>query len=277
VVTIRALLIEELGFDPDEPVVERRSTVVANVGLGLGLGLEGHGHGGGGGVVKVGMLGRGSGLLRAIQPGALAGALPRATELSGVMGGAGRPEGSIARAYGVAAREPTVAEVAATLARAQVAPAQQGGQAVAVVRTESGRLYVLPDRCPHDGGAISDGFVEGEQIVCARHGWEIEACSGRCPRAESRDAARAPLPAAPLVALLPPRLRVASASEPPQLRGVAPTAPLPYGAGASPRTQHLADLADLAAMGGGCASSAHSAAHAAAYSSRGAPSEASDS
>jgi nitrite reductase/ring-hydroxylating ferredoxin subunit len=76
-----------------------------------------------------------------------------------------------------------VAEVAAQLGVACVAPAHLDGQAVAVVRTASGRIHVLPDRCPHDGGPLSDGHVEGELVVCARHGWEIEACSGRCGRA----------------------------------------------------------------------------------------------
>jgi nitrite reductase/ring-hydroxylating ferredoxin subunit len=80
---------------------------------------------------------------------------------------------------------PTPAEVAARLAAGEVAPALRGAEPVAVIRTESGRLYVLPDRCPHDGGPISDGYVEGERIVCARHGWQLEACSGRreCPSA----------------------------------------------------------------------------------------------
>jgi nitrite reductase/ring-hydroxylating ferredoxin subunit len=77
---------------------------------------------------------------------------------------------------------PQVAAVAAGLQLASVAPARRGDERVAVVRTATGRLYVLPDRCPHDGGPISDGFVEGEQVVCARHGWEIDACSGRCGR-----------------------------------------------------------------------------------------------
>lgn len=78
---------------------------------------------------------------------------------------------------------PTPSEVAATLAAGEVAPALRGAEPVAVIRTESGRLYVLPDRCPHDGGPISDGHVEGESIVCARHGWQLDACSGarRCP------------------------------------------------------------------------------------------------
>ena len=87
-----------------------------------------------------------------------------------------------------------VAEVAASLDAAEVAPAQRGGVQVAVVRTATGRLYVLPDRCPHDGGPISDGFVEGENVVCARHGWEIDACSGTCDRARRAlaTAARSP-------------------------------------------------------------------------------------
>lgn len=189
------------------------------------------------GTVAAGLLASGSGLIRAVdfdarparRPGALAGALPRADELH--------------------RGDSTVEEVAATLARAEVAAAQLEGEPVAVIRTESGRVYVLPDRCPHDGGPISDGFVEGEQVVCARHGWKIEACSGRCPRAGDADIAGVPakalaapanalagayrpsagsspgsLPgssfaaapaAAPLIPLLPPRLRLASASQPP--------------------------------------------------------------
>jgi nitrite reductase (NADH) small subunit len=41
-------------------------------------------------------------------------------------------------------------------------------------------VFVMPDRCPHDGGRLSDGFLEGEIIVCSRHGWEFELPAGRC-------------------------------------------------------------------------------------------------
>jgi phenylpropionate dioxygenase-like ring-hydroxylating dioxygenase large terminal subunit len=65
--------------------------------------------------------------------------------------------------------------------------ARDGYRPVAVARLASGRLVVVDDRCPHDGGRISDGFVDGEHIVCARHGWElalVESPSGmRCERA----------------------------------------------------------------------------------------------
>jgi nitrite reductase/ring-hydroxylating ferredoxin subunit len=141
VVSIRALMIDELGFDPDvDPNAEaaRARSLLATV------------------VAVAG------------QPSPLAGAL-RASALLPLPA--------------ISTDAPTPAEVAATLAAGEVAPALRGAEPVAVIRTESGRLYVLPDRCPHDGGPISDGYVEGEAIVCARHGWQLDACSGqrRCP------------------------------------------------------------------------------------------------
>jgi phenylpropionate dioxygenase-like ring-hydroxylating dioxygenase large terminal subunit len=60
--------------------------------------------------------------------------------------------------------------------------ARDGARAVAVARLRSGRLVVVDDVCPHDGGRISDGFVDGERLVCARHGWELEVQGGRCRR-----------------------------------------------------------------------------------------------
>ncbi|HUJ61221.1 MAG TPA: Rieske (2Fe-2S) protein [Kofleriaceae bacterium] len=63
-----------------------------------------------------------------------------------------------------------------------VVAARDGARPVAVARLGSGRLVVIDDRCPHDGGPISDGFVDGDRIVCARHGWELVVCEGRCVR-----------------------------------------------------------------------------------------------
>ncbi len=58
--------------------------------------------------------------------------------------------------------------------------ARDGARPVAVARLDSGRLVVVDDRCPHDGGRISDGWVEGERIICARHGWELDGDGNRC-------------------------------------------------------------------------------------------------
>ncbi len=63
-----------------------------------------------------------------------------------------------------------------------VIAARDGARPVAVARLGSGKLVVVEDVCPHDGGRISDGFVDGERLVCARHGWELVACAGRCVR-----------------------------------------------------------------------------------------------
>jgi len=69
------------------------------------------------------------------------------------------------------------------LAVGAVIAARVGARRVAVARLGSGRLVVVDDACPHDGGRISDGFVDGERLICARHGWELEARNGRCERA----------------------------------------------------------------------------------------------
>lgn len=75
----------------------------------------------------------------------------------------------------------------AAVAIGQIVRARAGAVPVAVARLGSGRLVVVVDECPHDGGRISDGFVEGERLVCTRHNWELEVegdgVVGRCKRA----------------------------------------------------------------------------------------------
>lgn len=73
--------------------------------------------------------------------------------------------------------------VTAALPVGALVRARDGARDVAVARLGSGKLVVVDDACPHDGGRISDGFVEGERLVCARHGWELEVTGSRCQRA----------------------------------------------------------------------------------------------
>ena len=75
----------------------------------------------------------------------------------------------------------TLADVG-PIAIGEVVAARDGARQVAVARLASGLLVVVDDECPHDGGRISDGFVEGERIVCARHGWELEVAGRGCRR-----------------------------------------------------------------------------------------------
>ena len=67
----------------------------------------------------------------------------------------------------------------------EIVRARDGAVPVAVARLGSGRLVVVEDECPHDGGRISDGFVDGERLVCSRHNWELEVAEGSrtCTRA----------------------------------------------------------------------------------------------
>ena len=39
-----------------------------------------------------------------------------------------------------------------------------------VVFNVGGELYAIEDVCTHDGGQLTGGHVEGDQIVCPRHG-----------------------------------------------------------------------------------------------------------
>jgi len=71
------------------------------------------------------------------------------------------------------------------LAIGELVRARAGATTVAVARLASGKLVVVADECPHDGGRISDGYVDGERLVCARHGWELEVENGRCRKAGS--------------------------------------------------------------------------------------------
>lgn len=75
-----------------------------------------------------------------------------------------------------------VASAIARCPRLGVVPARdEHGRDVAIAVTASGKIYVVEDACPHDGSALSTGFVDGERLVCARHGWEFELATGQCP------------------------------------------------------------------------------------------------
>ena len=52
------------------------------------------------------------------------------------------------------------------------------GPAVAVFRTATGQVYALLDRCPHQGGPISQGIVFGERVACPLHNWSLSLADG---------------------------------------------------------------------------------------------------
>jgi 5,5'-dehydrodivanillate O-demethylase len=69
--------------------------------------------------------------------------------------------------------------IAGDLAPAQVKPIRILGEDLTLYRGLSGTPYIVARRCPHRGVHLSLGFVEGELIQCAYHGWRF-APDGRC-------------------------------------------------------------------------------------------------
>jgi 5,5'-dehydrodivanillate O-demethylase len=53
------------------------------------------------------------------------------------------------------------------------------GEDFALFRTETGKLGLVTDRCPHRGASLSCGMTDGDGIRCAYHGWKYEA-DGQC-------------------------------------------------------------------------------------------------
>ncbi len=78
-------------------------------------------------------------------------------------------------------QRPTLRQAVRRCEPGQVLPARHRGADMAVFVLGDGRAFAAPDSCPHDGGLLSDGYVDGDRLVCARHGWEFSAPSGRCP------------------------------------------------------------------------------------------------
>jgi nitrite reductase (NADH) small subunit len=42
----------------------------------------------------------------------------------------------------------------------------------------NGELFAIDNACPHRGAPLSDGRLEGAQIVCPWHGWAFDVKSG---------------------------------------------------------------------------------------------------
>jgi len=52
------------------------------------------------------------------------------------------------------------------------------GRRIAVCNVD-GAFYAIDDVCTHDGGALDQGQLEGDQIECPRHGARFDVKTGR--------------------------------------------------------------------------------------------------
>ncbi len=49
---------------------------------------------------------------------------------------------------------------------------------LAIFRTAADEVFALLDKCPHKGGALSQGLVAGKVVTCPMHSWKIQLENG---------------------------------------------------------------------------------------------------
>lgn len=65
------------------------------------------------------------------------------------------------------------------LAEGQAKVVQVNGQRIALFHV-GGRYYALEASCPHEGGSLADGLIEGLRIICPWHGHDFHLKTGKC-------------------------------------------------------------------------------------------------
>ncbi|HEC13170.1 MAG TPA: nitrite reductase small subunit NirD [Acidiferrobacteraceae bacterium] len=64
---------------------------------------------------------------------------------------------------------------------------------IAIFRTADNEVFALRDRCPHQGGPLSQGIVLGKRVVCPLHDWKIHLDSGEAVAPDKGCAASFPV------------------------------------------------------------------------------------
>ncbi len=50
---------------------------------------------------------------------------------------------------------------------------------IVLIKSED-RIYAINDECPHKGGPLGEGEIEGTEIVCPWHFWRFDIRTGVC-------------------------------------------------------------------------------------------------
>jgi len=45
----------------------------------------------------------------------------------------------------------------------------------------NGQFHAIDNLCPHRGGPLGDGVLEGNVVICPWHGWRFDVTSGKSP------------------------------------------------------------------------------------------------
>ena len=65
------------------------------------------------------------------------------------------------------------------IAEGQLLPKLIRGARLCLGRTTSG-YFAIADTCPHAGGSLSEGMIDGDEVVCPLHAWGFDTLSGAC-------------------------------------------------------------------------------------------------
>lgn len=55
-----------------------------------------------------------------------------------------------------------------------------GGRTIALYHTASG-FFATDNTCPHRGGPLAEGILDGNEITCPWHLWSFDLATGLCP------------------------------------------------------------------------------------------------
>ena len=53
-----------------------------------------------------------------------------------------------------------------------------GAREIAVFNID-GRFYAIENTCPHQGGPLCEGSIEGTLVTCPWHAWCFDVCTGK--------------------------------------------------------------------------------------------------
>lgn len=53
------------------------------------------------------------------------------------------------------------------------------GREIALFKVD-GKIFALSHICPHQGGPLAEGGVEGGVVTCPWHGWQFDVRTGVC-------------------------------------------------------------------------------------------------
>ena len=53
------------------------------------------------------------------------------------------------------------------------------GKEIALFKIDN-KIYAIQHTCPHQGGPLAEGGIEGKVVTCPWHGWQFDVTTGEC-------------------------------------------------------------------------------------------------